>query len=117
VTTLGAAATEIRDELAAAGLRVTLEPDEINPPCVWIQLKHLEDRHLAAGVVTAEWYVYLVAPKAGSENAYNALHVMRNAVLGLGWSFVGISEGVELTIPGGGNPLPALRMTLRTQIT
>jgi len=116
MTTLAEAATELRDALRLTGVRAVLEPDHINPPCVFLKIKHLEDRHLAAGVMTVEWYLYLCAPVGKLIDAYRHFDDLRAVILPAGFRTNGLGEAVELELPGGGKPVPALQCTIRTKI-
>lgn len=119
-TSLGEAAAFVRDEIKTANpdVRVTLEPDEINPPCVWIQLDHREHKFLAGDGYIAEWNVHCIAPRVGSQRALDIIDGLFAAV-----STVfdpdgedGREEGIEITV-GSGNPLPATRFKVRTKVT
>lgn len=112
---LAAAALELRDELRALDVRATIEPVDINPPCAYLTVKHIEDRHLAAGVITVEWFLYLVAQPGKSVDVLRQIDELRDKVLPA-FRTNGIGEAVELALPGGGKPAPAIQCTIRTKV-
>lgn len=101
----------------AAGLRAALDPRDLNPPCVWVQLAGFD---LAPGFGpcgwVGEWVLWAVAPDAGTAAAYRTLGDLVDKIH---TAFPTVTAGLTqaLTLPAGGDPLPAIRLTLTAKAT
>lgn len=113
------AAHLIRDELRAAGVRADLDPRNINPPAVWIQLREVENL-LAAGARMVTFRLFLIVGDAGTEQALAALDQLLDATATAGWDWSAEPiETVTVSLPGvESTQLPALRLpSVRVKIT
>lgn len=112
------AARHIRDQLVTAGVRATLDPRDLNPPAVWIQLREFSNL-LAAGARLVTFRLYLVVGDSGTEQALGALDQLLDAAAGAGWDWSAEPiDTLALTLPAGGDPLPAMRLpAVRVKIT
>ncbi len=66
-------AETIVELLTAAGIRATLDPRNINPPCVYVREPELA-YDVYAGHTTATWTVAAIVPGPRSADTFHALH-------------------------------------------
>lgn len=103
----------IRAELASVGIRGEVDPRDVNPPGAWIALSTIEHNVAIAGTGLLRAHVYLVVPDNGVATATTQLTELLNSALRV---FDPDDDTIPTTIqlPGGGNPLPAFRLTIDT---
>lgn len=109
----------IRDQLVAAGVRAVLDPRDVNPPAVWIQLGGVENM-LAAGTRLVTFRLFLIVGDAGTEQALAALDQLLDGAASAGWDWSSEPiETVSVSLPGVESAqLPALRLpSVRVRIT
>ncbi|WP_069160078.1 hypothetical protein [Nocardia altamirensis] len=97
--------------LRRAGVRAGVDPRDLNPPCAWVTGRSIAHDLLGGGgTVTAD--VYLIAPDTGAAQALWALSGMLTKALTVLEPDGDTSLSERVTLPGGGGPLPAFRLTL-----
>jgi len=101
----------IRAELATVGIRAEVDPRDVNPPGAWIALSSIEHNVAIDGTALLRTHVYLVVPDNGVATATTQLAEMLTSALRV---FDPDDDTIPTTIqlPGGGNPLPAYRLTV-----
>lgn len=114
---LAAAAADVVDQLAAAGLAATIDPRDLNPPGVWVQLANVRPAYLATGAAyDADWYLYLIAPNIGTGQEFAVISPLADQLLAAGWALAD-GQTIAVTLPDGADPYPSLRFTLTTHCT
>jgi hypothetical protein len=116
MTLLGEAAEWIRDQIKATGARAVLDLEDVNPPCVLVVLDTAEHRFLASEPYYAQWHLFLVVQKQRMVDTYNALDELHGQVRSEFQSSTPV-EFAPLQLKGGGDPSPALHMTVRVRVT
>jgi hypothetical protein len=113
---LDAAAAAIVAQLAAGGVRATVDERDLNPPCVWVGPPTLAWR-FGRATWDAGWTLTAVVADTGrgySNNALAALVVQTQDALG--WAATQ-ARPVSLIVPGtGGTPMPGYEMTFTQRI-
>lgn len=95
-------------------LRAFSEPTDVNPPCVFVPPPDVAFV-FAKRRLDVTWTAYLVAPTANRQpGAFGHLAAMVDAVSGL-YPFT-TADLYTLTLPGGGPPSQAYRLTWRQTI-
>lgn len=101
----------VRAELQSVGIRAEADPRDVNPPAAWIKLSDIQHGNYMDGGGTIRTHVYLIVPDNGYVESTTQLTDMLNDALRVfDPDDATIPESVQL--PGGGNPLPAYRMTI-----
>jgi hypothetical protein len=103
-----ARAVEIAEALSAAGVRATVDPRSVNPPCVLVTRPDYRN-DLGCGV-TATWRLIAMVPGADNADAWKALDALVGAVdeaLGV-WSDV---RPTGYQVDPNATPNPAYEMT------
>lgn len=103
-------------EYAAAGLRVATDPQNINPPCVYVALDQKDPAALSGDAYTAQWSVLLIAPNSGQLAALRALSELEAVAVTVAPP-LGPTTAEEFSLPDGAAPLPCLLMTVTTRVT
>lgn len=113
---LDAAAAAIVAQLAAAGIRATVDERDLNPPCVWVGPPTLSWR-FGKGTWDAGWVLTAVVPDTGRGYSNNALAALVVRVQdAMGW-LAQNARPVALIVPGtGGTPMPGYEMTFTQRI-
>lgn len=110
------AAEAITEQLATVGLASSIDPRDLNPPCVWIDLSEIHNDRLPAGSWSADWLLYCLAPNAGTAAAYAVLGEMTDLLRSV-FHTVGAGQKQAVQLPSGGDPVPAIRWTVRLVAT
>ena len=99
------------DKLAAAGIRATIDPRNVNPPCALVTVDRVDAT--MGGCTTVDALVLLIAPDVGMPAALDTLGDMLDRIA----TIPGISAALPDTFTGptSGQPLPALRLTIPTE--
>lgn len=100
---------ELVDLIDEAGLRVTIDPRNVNPPAVWISPRQIAHDLLAGGTVTVD--LWLIAPDNGTPAALKVLSEMLDVVLSVVDPDAPTSLAESLALPDTPAPLPAFRVT------
>ncbi len=101
---------ELVDLIDEAGLRVTIDPRNVNPPAVWISPRQITHDILAGGgTLTVD--LWLIAPDNGTPAAMKILSEMLTAVLSVVDPDAPTSLAESLALPDTPAPLPAWRVT------
>jgi len=90
------------------GLRAFDDSGKVDPPCVWIPTPALEF-NFGKGQISITWQAYLVAPNQNLTSVSPSLSELVDAVSGA-FPFTE-GEPYSLTLPGGGQPVPAYQLT------
>lgn len=107
---IGPAIVQLADELAAAGVRAAVDPRNLNPPCAWVKADKFDpDTFCSAlsGQLTVD--VWLLAANNGVVSSHTKLSELLEKAL----TVVDPTGPVEIdtvTLPSGGDPLPAYRI-------
>lgn len=97
--------------LRGNAIRASVDPRDLNPPCVWVAARTLA-HDLLGGGGTLRAELYLIAPDTGAGRALRTLTTLLGQVLALVDPDADTSLGEAVTLPGGGQPLPAFRVTV-----
>lgn len=108
-------AAELLESIAAdlreAGLRAEVDPQKLNPPCVWVALTSLQVDRLD-GTGEANVQLTFVSPDHGTTSALDELTTMLAGAVDA-VDLIGEIETIAISLPNQGNtPLPALRTTI-----
>ncbi|MGW0247924.1 hypothetical protein ACWDYH_14950 [Nocardia goodfellowii] len=104
----------LADELKAAGVRAAVDPRDLNPPCAWVVARSIAHELLGGGGTVAV-EVYLIAPDSGAPQAYRTLTDLLDKALTVLEPDADTSLSEAVTLPGGGGPLPAFRLTVNIE--
>ena len=107
---LRAALDALVAQLDAAGVRATVDPRNVNPPCALVTVDRVDAT--LGGCPTVDALVLLVAPDVGMPAALDTLGDMLDRVA----TVPGVSAALPDTFtgPAAGQPLPAFRLTIPT---
>lgn len=114
MTVVANALDQLCVDLTAMGVRATQDPREVNAPGAWVLPVKAQSHYLAGGVVI-DVDVYLIAPDHGYQRSTRVL----SELFDLTRSLVDIDDTSfvdAVTLPAGGAPLPAWRITTTLQI-
>lgn len=106
---LDLAAAQVVDRLRTAGIAADVDPRNLDPPAVWVQLAQVDTpRKFKAGHYAATWNLTCIAPDAGTTDALRALGELSDT---LAATFGTVTGGTALGIilPSGPDPLPGLQ--------
>jgi hypothetical protein len=108
---IDAAAAAVVDRLKAAGLVATLDPRDLNPPGVWVQIETVRRDRFDADTWSGEWVLLAIAPDVGTAGA---LRILGELVAKIYTAFPTAADALaqSVTLPSGGDPLPAFRVPL-----
>lgn len=111
------AAQGIVDALKAGGVRATLDPRDVNPPCVLVRPPDLAYR-FRYGDWDATWKAWALTPDAGRGQVLKAFGPMLAAVQDALGGVVTAATPEDVTLPDGSTiPGYALSWTERIKIT
>lgn len=109
---LGATLGDLVDTLNAAGIETTLDPQNLNPPGVWVQLQSIQ-HNILAGQKTIRARLYLVAGDAPADVVLANLDELLADVESLVTPNTDVdTESVAVTLPNDSTPLPSLQLTV-----
>lgn len=109
------AVADVEDALRDAGLNASPDPRFLNPPCVWLSANAV-DHNLLSGGGTVRVDCYLIAPDHGVDRVLGVLSDMLDKALGVLDPAAETSLNEAVTLPSGGGPMPAFRVTVETEI-
>ena len=110
-----AAPRAVAAALEAAGIRATIDPRNVNPPCVWVEFGSAD--RVTRQLVEAETSATVVVPGPPNGDALLALDTLTGAAMaaldaaGLPWSATQLGTTPS---PATGELLPALTLTIDT---
>ncbi|AWY04758.1 hypothetical protein PQC61_gp12 [Gordonia phage Emperor] len=109
------AVAEVETALRGAGLAASADPRQLNPPCAWVSATGLTHELLSGGG-TVRLDVYLIAPDHGVTAALDVLSTLLDKALDALDPATETSLNEAVTLPAGGGPLPAFRLTVEREI-
>lgn len=96
-----------------AQLRAFDDSATVSPPCVWVPVPAIEFQ-FGKRVLDVTWQAFLVAPNTSTQSVTATLSGLVDAVTGL---FPYTSGNPQpLTLPGGGQPVPAYQLTWSARV-
>lgn len=108
-------AEKLISALGDIGIPASIDPPALNPPCAWIAARKLRARNLHGGF-QIEFDIYLIARDTGIPESIRVLDSMLFDVVGMAdthdFEITDTSLGEAVTLPAGGGPLPAYRVSL-----
>lgn len=102
--------SELTTALRGQHLSASADPRRLNPPCVWLSAASVE-HNLLGGGGTVRVDLYLIAPDHGVDQALDHLDSMLTKVLKVVDPATETSLNEAVTLPTGGGPMPAFRVT------
>ena len=109
---VSSAAGDVLATFAAAGIPATDDPRDFNPPGLLLGAPTVSFRY-GKGCADLEWFGYLAAGNAGAGATLAALSGLVDRLDGTGLAVLR-AEPYDLALPGGGDPVPAYRLTFNT---
>jgi hypothetical protein len=104
----------VRAELSSVGIRAEVDPRDVNPPGAWIALNSIEHGQVMCGGGVVRTHVYLIVPDTGVAEATTQLSELLTSALRV-FDPDDSTTATTVQLPGGGNPLPAFRLTIDVQ--
>lgn len=104
----------VRAELSSVGIRAEVDPRDVNPPGAWIALNTIDHATVVCGGSTIRTHVYLIVPDNGVAESTTQLNEMLISALRV-FDPDDSTTPTTVQLPGGGNPLPALRLVIDVQ--
>jgi len=108
---LASATAEVLAVFTAAGVRAVDDARDINPPCVYV-MPPAGSLRFERQRAEVEWQAFLVVGNAGARAATRALSELVDAVAGK--LPITTFELAPLALPGGGDPMPAYRLSWKS---
>jgi hypothetical protein len=105
-----AAAVQLRDQLAGAGVPATLNPGDLNPPGAWVRVRTITPETLTAYTVRLD--VYLVVGDANAAQAWDNLGTLLDKALTVVEPDEPVNTATSVQLPHGGPALPAMHLTV-----
>ena len=112
LVSVSSAAGDVLATFAAAGIPATDDPRDFNPPGLLLGAPTVSFRY-GKGCADLEWFGYLAAGNAGAGATLAALSGLVDRLDGTGLAVLR-AEPYDLALPGGGDPVPAYRLTFNT---
>jgi hypothetical protein len=116
---VAATVTALEARLTAAGYAASVDPEQLNPPGVWLQPRTVTDRTLDGGGELLVW-LYLIAPNVEAHRALALLDDLLDGLADLDLAAADTDPDIDLTaavvLPSGSNPLPAYRLAVLTDL-
>lgn len=110
MSTVKGVLAELTTTLRGENLVASADPRRLNPPCIWLSANRLE-HNLLGGGGTVRVDLYLIAPDHGVDQALDHLDDMLTRVLKVIDPDAETSLNEAVTLPTGGGPMPAFRVT------
>lgn len=105
----------ITTALREGGITATYDPPEIHPPGAWISARRL-DRNVLIGHTAVVVDIFLIARDVGIPTAIMVLDDLLERALEVAdrkvWEIESTALDETVTLPHGGGPLPAYRLTI-----
>lgn len=97
--------------LATVGLNATMEPQHLNPPCVWLALGNVRVDTLGNTATADVKMSFIVSDLGTTESIATLSEMIRTASIVM--EFPEEIEPIAISVPTTGNvPLPAMRTTI-----
>lgn len=112
-TDIGAAANDLAEMLRAGGVRASVDPRNVNPPCCLIGAPVLTYR-MGKGCADATWSVLAIVPDNGAP--LPALTALVNAAQDALHGAAVTATPASVATGDGAAPLPAYALTFTTRI-
>lgn len=97
--------------LATVGLNATMEPQHLNPPCVWLALGNVRVDTLGNTATADVQMTFIVSDLGTTESIATLSEMIRTASIVM--EFPEDIEPIAISVPTTGNvPLPAMRTTI-----
>lgn len=97
--------------LATVGLNATMEPQHLNPPCVWLALGNVRVDTLGNTATADVQMTFIVSDLGTTESIATLSEMIRTATIVM--EFPEDIEPIAISVPTTGNvPLPAMRTTI-----
>lgn len=97
--------------LATVGLNATMEPQHLNPPCVWLALGNVRVDTLGNTATADVQMSFIVSDLGTTESIATLSEMIRTASIVM--EFPEDIEPIAISVPTTGNvPLPAMRTTI-----
>lgn len=97
--------------LATVGLNATMEPQHLNPPCVWLALGNVRVDTLGNTATADVQMTFIVSDLGTTESIATLSEMIRTASIVM--EFPEEIEPIAISVPTTGNvPLPAMRTTI-----
>jgi hypothetical protein len=110
------AAGQVVARLRAAGLAAAVDPRDLDPPAVWVQLADVDLSRFKAGQYLATWNLTLIAPDSGTSQALATLGRL-SADLVDAFPTIRTGQALGVILPGGPDPMPAMQYTVQLVCT
>lgn len=104
------------DALIVEGLRASMEPRDLNAPCVWVSPNQATTGMYMCGGGELRVDVYLIAPDHGYVRAMETLEGLLSASLNVIEPDEPVSLDESVVLPDNANPLPAFLITVKIPI-
>lgn len=102
--------------LQGAGVSAAVDPRDLNTPCVWVTARSLPTAgRFMCGDRLMKVDLYLIAPDTGTPEAYRHLNDLLVKALSVLEPDGEIDLAETVTLPSGGGPLPAFRMSIEIE--
>ena len=99
------------ETLATTGLNATMEPQHLNPPCVWLALGNVRIDTLDRSATVDVQMTFIVSDLGTTESLATLSEMIRTATIVM--DFPEEIEPIAISVPTTGNvPLPAMRTTI-----
>lgn len=97
--------------LATVGLNATMEPQHLNPPCVWLALGNVRVDTLGNTATADVQMTFIVSDLGTTESIATLSEMIRTATIVM--EFPEDIEPIAISVPTTGNvPIPAMRTTI-----
>jgi hypothetical protein len=104
--------TALVDALRAGGVPADLDPQNITPPAVWVQLESIAHTLLSGGTVL-RCRLYLIVGDAPAATVLDTIDALLGSVLDVVTPNTDTDTTTEVVaLPDNPTPLPALRLTV-----
>jgi len=118
---VAAACTALVARIKAAGFdSVSVDPEELNPSCVWVQPRGITDVRLN-GDATLEVWLYAIVPNVDTLHAMTLLDDALAGLLSLDLPFADVATPVDLAaavlLPNNSAALPAYRLAVDLELS
>jgi hypothetical protein len=114
VPDIAASMQGLADRLTAGGVRATIDPRDLNPPCALVAAPVVR-WVFASGRLAVDWRLVVVVPSSGAANELKALGELLGRIAGILAGEPVQATPADYPDPGGGDPLPAYQLTWTTK--
>lgn len=100
----------VTEALKSAGIDARVDPRDLNTPCAWVAARKWTPTYMCGdGETTID--VYLIVDDTGIVQAYSGLNDLLSKALTVLDVEGDVSLEDSVTLPSGGGPVPAFRLT------